>query len=478
MLLANGLLALLVTLIYFGLSALLAPFFSRRDAPTAYLLATLTIVLTIVPVRRRVLSRLNRWLHSDWQSGQELLRDIGESLSRTINPDALHALLVEDLPQRLLIQRATLWMLEPPDDHTFVALGCVPPAAGMNLLANGSSVGHVRYAASYLVIPAQEQADWASPFVAHDVQLVIPMRIGDRLVGLYGCGPPQQGRNYPPRVLEILLTLAPAVASALENARAYATIARLNDQLRALDQLKDEFIENVGHELRTPLTSLSLTIQILAAQREMTSALAPVMRASVTRLEVLVDRVLAFDGHAHRSLADQSVASGSIEVAPLLEEIVAEYALAAQIKGLRLVMRAPTSLTVWGNSSRLRRALQEVVDNAIRYSVDGEVTLVATLQDGLARISIADEGPGIPHEEHDRLFSAFFRGRSTRALAETPGAGLGLSIAQRDIEALGGRIWLEHSGPGGSIICVAIPAVKAFRDMDDNNHMRERAVGA
>ena len=71
--------------------------------------------------------------------------------------------------------------------------------------------------------------------------------------------------------------LAPAIASALENARAYATIAQLNEELRALDQLKDEFIENVGHELRTPLTSLSLTIQILTTQREMTPALAQVI---------------------------------------------------------------------------------------------------------------------------------------------------------------------------------------------------------
>jgi signal transduction histidine kinase len=103
------------------------------------------------------------------------------------------------------------------------------------------------------------------------------------------------------------------------------------------------------------------------------------------------------------------------------------------------------------------------------------VTLSATRQDGLVRVSIADEGPGIPHEEHDRLFAAFFRGRDTRALAETPGAGLGLSIARRDIEILGGRIWLEHSDPYGSVICVAVPAVAAFDDGDVPD--QERALG-
>jgi signal transduction histidine kinase len=478
MLLANGLLALTVTLIYFGLSALLSPFFSRRDAPMAYLLATITIALTIVPVRRRVRAVITRLLHKDWQTGQELLRDIGEALSRTIDPEAVRALLVDDLPQRLRIQDATLWMLEPPDDLAYVALGCLPRAPGVTLLANGASVSHVRYADSYLLLPSQAEVDWVAPFLARGVRLVIPMRVGERLVGFYGCGSPQQGRSYPPAVLEVLLTLAPAIASALENARAYATIAQLNDQLRALDQLKDEFIESVGHELRTPLTSLSLTIQILTGQREMVPTLAQVMRESVGRLEVLVDRVLTFDERAQHVLADQGTASGSIGIAPLLNEVVNEYALAARIKGLRLIARAPTDLAVWGNGARLRRALHEVVNNAVRYSADGQVTLSAALQDGLVRISVADQGPGIPQEERDRLFAAFFRGRSTRALAETPGAGLGLSIAQRDIEALGGRIWLEHSDPRGSMICVAIPAIRAFGDFDGDGYPQERAVGA
>jgi signal transduction histidine kinase len=478
MLLANGLLALVVTLIYFGLSALLSPFFSRRDAPLAYLLATIAIALTIVPVRRRVRGLITRLLHKDWQTGQELLRDIGEALSRTIDPDAVHALLVDDLPHRLLIQDATLWMLQPPDDLAFVALGCLPRATGVTLLANGASVGQVRYTASYLLIPPQQELDWAAPFLSRDVRLVIPMRVGERLVGFYGCGPPQQGRSYPPRVLEVLLTLAPAIATALENARAYATIAQLNDQLRALDQLKDEFIESVGHELRTPLTSLSLTVQILATQREMSPALAQVMRDSVGRLEALVDRVLTFDEHAQHALTDQGAPSGAITIAPLLNEVVNEYALAARVKGLRLVARVPNGLAVWGNDARLRRALHEVVNNSVRYSATGQVTLSAALQDGLVRISVADEGPGIPQEERDRLFAAFFRGRSTRALAETPGAGLGLSIARRDIETLGGRIWLEHSDARGSMICVALPAVHAFGESDGSAHPQERAVGA
>jgi signal transduction histidine kinase len=74
------------------------------------------------------------------------------------------------------------------------------------------------------------------------------------------------------------------------------------------------------------------------------------------------------------------------------------------------------------------------------------------------------------------VFETFYRGSGTRALSATPGAGLGLSIARRDIEALGGRIWLEQSGPSGSTMCVALRAAPALRAPD--TAMRERAVGA
>jgi signal transduction histidine kinase len=95
----------------------------------------------------------------------------------------------------------------------------------------------------------------------------------------------------------------------------------------------------------------------------------------------------------------------------------------------------------------------------VRYSDRGTVLLTAAVEDGLALVSVVDQGPGIPAEERDRMFDAFYRGRGARALAETPGAGLGLSLARRDIEALGGRIWLKESGSAGSTMCLSLPAV-------------------
>ncbi|HWQ13009.1 MAG TPA: GAF domain-containing sensor histidine kinase [Roseiflexaceae bacterium] len=455
--LINGGLLLLLLGLYYGLAGVLLPLVGVRET-TAHALATLCVAVVVVPVRQRVVALSNRIIHREWQGTQDLLREVGAALSRTIDPAALYALLVEDLPHRLRIEGATLWMLEPPDDHAFTAIGRDPAEPGATLLANGASVTQVRYAPAYLRVPALAEIEWAPPLIAQGVRLAIPLRVGDRLVGIYGCGAPIGRRSYPPHVLNVLLTLAPSVASSIENARAYTEIARLNAQLRALDQLKDEFIASVGHELRTPLTSLTLALQLLAHQPDLADDLSHVLRRSVARLQALVERVLRLD-QQHRGQEEHALALTSVELLPLLEDIAAEYAPSANAKGLRLAVDVPEGLAVWGEGASLRRALHEIVDNAVRYSERGTVALSAAVQDGVALVSVSDQGPGIPPEERDWLFDAFYRGRGARALAEQPGAGLGLSLARRDLEALGGHIWLQHTGPEGSTMCVSLPAV-------------------
>jgi signal transduction histidine kinase len=191
---------------------------------------------------------------------------------------------------------------------------------------------------------------------------------------------------------------------------------------------------------------------------------------------MVVDRVLRLDHTRHEPR--HTPASMAVELRPLLESIAAEYRPSAAAKGIGLAIDAPPELAVWADAASLRRALHEVVDNAIRYSERGLVRLAVDFHDGLALISISDEGPGIPPDEQQHLFEAFYRGRTARALAERPGMGVGLSLARRDIEALGGRIWLQHTGPGGSVMRVSLAALAlAQRELgagDAAESLRER----
>ena len=470
-----GALVPLLSVLYLLLIELLVPRFDLPGAPVGHMLATVLLAILVVPLRNRLGIVINRLLRHEWQSSQDLLREFGMALSQTLDPIGLHSILTRDLTRRLRLQSATIWMLEPPQNHTFATLGPTRDTPSATLLADGATARLLTSTPDYLMATDLPYADLA-PFWAQQVRLIIPLRVGDRLIGIYGCGAPQSGSLYSERTIDVLLRLAPAAASALENARAYSTIARLNQELRTLDQLKDAFIQSVGHELRTPLTSLSLAVQLLARQPNMPRPLAQVTRTSVAQLQALVDRVLEFDLQLSQPAKGQHISIAPVELAPLLEEIVSWYAPIAAAKGVRFRIRVPIGLAALGHTDSLRRALHELVDNAVRYGESGTVTLAARFNDGLAVVSIADEGPGIPHHERERVFETFYRGGGTRALSATPGTGLGLSIARRDIEVLGGRIWLEHSDSSGSTMCVALRAAPAL--CAPELHEQERAVGA
>lgn len=462
--------------LYLVLVAWLEPRIRPPYATLGHMLPALLVAVLAVPLRNRLGLAVNRMLHRDWQTSQAMLRDVGAALSRTISPEGLHTILIDDLPARLRIQHATLWMLEPPSDRAFVAVGQTDADLDDVLLLNGAIARRLLDVHSYIVLPDRDDdTDW-TPLRERQVQLVLPLRVGNQLIGWYGCGPPQRGRLYSERVINILLMLAPSLASAIENARAYTKIARLNRKLRELDQMKAEFIQSVGHELRTPLTTLSLAIQLYDRQASLTPALANITRTGIAQLQALVDRVMAFDLGLSPPDGDLQPML-SLRLAPLLEEIIESYVPIAAAKGVGFDLRVPAQLTALAYIPSLCRALAEIVDNAVRYSEGGTVTIAAMLHDGHVLMSIADEGPGIPDHERDQLFEAFYRGSSTRALSATPGTGLGLSIARRDIEAIGGQIWLEESGPRGSTMCIAIPA-SAPADALALPELHERAVEA
>lgn len=465
LLLANGLLGLLLAALYLCVLTLAGWLWVPLPSPLGLVAATVAVALSAAPLQKRVRRLARRVIRSPTPADRPVVHSYTELLNRSVEPEALQTALLDELPGRLGFRRAELWMLEPPHDHSFVALGATPSAPVIAFLVNGTSANTLRTLRGCVEVP--DEGEWAAPFRAFGAQIVMPLFNDGVLIGAYAC---DTGGPLPAGADETLLALRPAIGRALAYVRVYTHMLRLNAQLRELDQLKDKFIESVGHELRTPLTTLSLAIQLLEQQPHDTDVLMDVFANSVVQLQAVVDRVLAFDAYVH----DQAATTEDVvDISALLDELIADYAPIAEAKGVQFSLHLQPALEVYGPRSLLRRGLHEILDNAVRYSTGGEVTLTSTLHDGLAVVGIADQGPGIPADERDQLFAAFYRGEGVRALASTPGVGLGLSIARRDIESLNGRVWLAHSGPSGSLMCVALPAV-----ITANERFQERELGA
>ena len=113
--------------------------------------------------------------------------------------------------------------------------------------------------------------------------------------------------------------------------------------------------------------------------------------------------------------------------------------------------------SVVADPDHLTRVITNLVDNAIKYGGDTEISLVTAVAKGEVQISVIDHGPGIPYEQHDRMFDRFtpLQPHATRSKG---GAGLGLSIVRGLVEAMDGRVWFEPTVGGGATFTVAIPS--------------------
>jgi signal transduction histidine kinase len=230
------------------------------------------------------------------------------------------------------------------------------------------------------------------------------------------------------------------------------------EALRAVDQMKSDFLAAMSHDFRSPLTVVRGAVELLlgerpgaltAGQRE----LAESAERNVLRLEEFTEELLEM---ARLEQGAVALEPEDLDVRTLLTEIVADHQILARQRRQWFALDAPAdTMKVTADRGRLRQALSNLVGNAIKYAPTGTpINVRAERQNGLFRIAVSDHGPGIPPEERGHMFEKFFRGRG---VGSTPGAGLGLSIARSLVVLHGGTLDYEDTPGGGSTFVVRLP---------------------
>lgn len=272
--------------------------------------------------------------------------------------------------------------------------------------------------------------------------------------------------------LEISLTVSPIrddkgiIVGASKIARDVTEQNRLRRQAEEASRAKDEFLATLSHELRTPLKTVGGYIMMLRqgkmddAQRD--KALEVVARNAESLTQLVSD------------LLDSSqVVTGRIrmefkacDLSQLVTESLDNIRPSADSKQLRLEARLPPSLPYLGDRDRLLQILWNLLTNAVKFTPRGG-RIVATLEErpGIAELSIADTGVGIPESSLTRVFRRFWQGEDTPATQGTAGGlGLGLALARHFVELHGGTIRATSAGPGlGSTFTVELPIRGAER---------------
>jgi signal transduction histidine kinase len=245
------------------------------------------------------------------------------------------------------------------------------------------------------------------------------------------------------------------------------TLVRSSRRAQRLAEIEMAFVAGVSHELRTPLTVIRTAAfnlcGKLANNPRQVERYGTLIQQESEKLTAIVEQVLQFasakGGRVIRERAPVSV-EGLIEDSlqsskGMLEEASCE--VEKQIEpGLPLIL---------GDSMALRHAIQNLIDNAVKYGMDGGnwigvFALGASTADGsTVEIRIVDRGPGIPPEEQHHIFDAFFRGK--RAVGDQiHGTGLGLNLVKKIVEAHGGTVHVQSEPNGGTTFIVKIPAAR------------------
>lgn len=245
-------------------------------------------------------------------------------------------------------------------------------------------------------------------------------------------------------------------ASSDEVGRLAATFDEMLARLDGAFRREKQFTHDAAHELRTPLAAMQSIIGVITERRrtapEYQAALADL--ADETRqLSLLTEELLDLAKAEYPAdLTDQ------VNLSTLVPDVVETLQPAAQAKGLTLACQVGAGQQLRGDTDALIRLLLNLIDNAIKYTADGQVTVAVDTEPEHFRITVTDTGDGIVPEHREHVFERFYRAEEARS---TPGTGLGLAICAEIVRAHHGRIDVTSIPGTGSCFTVLLPRTQS-----------------
>lgn len=257
--------------------------------------------------------------------------------------------------------------------------------------------------------------------------------------------------------VELLGFLGRMVGSAVQNIRAYEAERNTVEELRKLSALRADFVSLVSHELRSPMASVIGSARTLQQRwRELTpeqrESFLALIAHETSRLADLIEDVL---DTSRIEAGTFSFSFDDVDLAQLVRDSAAAAEHGQEEVAVKAVVREPLPV-VRGDRDRLRQVLVNLIDNAVKYSPEGEEVLVeAQASNGRLLIAVRDHGPGIPPEHQRTIFEKF--GRVQVGEKAKPGTGLGLFIARSIAEAHGGSLEVRSPPDRGAIFTLELP---------------------
>ncbi len=236
-------------------------------------------------------------------------------------------------------------------------------------------------------------------------------------------------------------------------------LEKANERLKELDQMKSEFLSVASHQLRAPITAVRGYVAniVQGEYGQVPNNLKDPLDTVQESARLMASSIEDYLNISRIEQGRMKYEKSNFDLADLAKKVVNEMQPVAKKRNLELAIEAPEDLMVNADIGKIKQVIANLIDNAIKYTEKGSITVNVAKADKVARVIVADTGVGIAPDEIDGLFEKFKRARGANNV-NTTGTGLGLYVAKQLTEGHGGRVWAESDGPGkGSRFIVELP---------------------
>lgn len=236
-----------------------------------------------------------------------------------------------------------------------------------------------------------------------------------------------------------------------------------HDAILRVQRQKDELIEVIVHDLKNPLAAIAANAGFLTMARDMSEDMRDCSNSIASAAENMLRMVHNMLDVSRAEDATLSLRLEEVDVASLVQQTCTLMSRRAEERRVGLTIEVSEKrLPLLADNDLLRRVLENLLDNALRYtSAGGHITVRAAQRDGELALSIADQGPGIPAEHRERIFEKYAQlDRETDHAQKRFGRGIGLAFVKLAVQSHQGRIWVEENQPVGSRFEIRLPAAR------------------
>jgi signal transduction histidine kinase len=336
----------------------------------------------------------------------------------------------------------------------------------------------------------------------YDATVSIPLKTEGSTDGVLILGEKESGDMYSQTDIKVFEIIAPEIAVAITNAKAYekiekfnvtlcqevkkatAELQKKNEQLRELDKAKDEFISMASHQLRTPLTAIKgyLSMLLEGDAGEIRVSQYDFVNEAFQGANRMVGLINDLLNVSRMETGRFFLEPTEVDMKKIVEEEVKQLNKQAKEKGLKLEIKTKGKIPkIWADETKIRQVVMNFADNAIYYTTKGSVTVTLESDKKNVIYKVVDTGIGVPKDQQKNLFQKFYRADNARHV-RPDGTGLGIYLAKRVMDDHGGEIIFESKEGKGSTFGFKLPIksklkVKRVSAPEPKTHTTKPQVG-